>query len=629
MADSAEPQDPQTAGARDRRFSAFISYSHADEKFVRKLHRMLESYRLPRRLLKTHGAAAADRRLKPLFRDSDELSASYDLSAAVREAIEASDYLIVVCSPAAARSGWVGREIEQFRALHGDKAILATIIAGSSETAFPPALHGRPGGPTLSPLAADFRPQGSGQRLALLRLVAALAGVHLDELVQRDAQRQVQRIAVAGAGAVAGIAVVAALAVFGLNARHDAEAQRARAGGLNTFMLTDLRKGLQSAGRLDLLTAVNKAALESCKSRDLSRLPSDTLEQCAKARQAAGEDDEKQGDLKSAQAQFEEARRITAALLAAKPNDPQRIFDQAQSEYWVGFINWRKGDGAAAKARFEAYAVLAARLVKIDPKNSAWQMETAYAANNLGMLALRQAGRPAEAEQRFREALRVRELIARSEPGKSKLQSDIANALAWLADSQRLEGDLSGAIASRQTQKAILTNLLAKDPRDVEAQADMLSHDLAVARIETAQGALGQALRRLDAGHRAALALAAAAPDNRDFARKARMFELFKVRTWLNMPRRNRPSEAVIAQTLGDCQARGAGATDKEINDFCNVLLARLRSESGDQAGALATLAPVEQRLAQQHEVLTAHLGLNLGDEIRMVQVTGKGGGTK
>jgi tetratricopeptide (TPR) repeat protein len=628
MADSAEPRTPPNAEAPARRFSAFISYSHADEKFVRKLHRMLESYRLPRRLLKTHGAAAG-RRLKPLFRDSDELSASYDLSAAVREAIEASDYLIVVCSPAAAKSGWIGREIEQFRALRGDEAILATIIAGSSETAFPPALHGRPGGPTLSPLAADFRPQGGGQRLALLRLVAALAGVHLDELVQRDAQDQVRRIALAGAGAIAGIAVVAALAVYGLNARHDAEAQRARAGSLNTFMLTDLRKGLQSAGRLDLLTAVNRAALEACKSRDLSRLPSDTLEQCAKARQAAGEDDERQGDLKSAQAQFEEARRITAALLAAKPNDPQRIFDHAQSEYWVGFVNWRNGDGVVAKARFEAYARLAAQLVRIDPKNDKWQMEIAYAANNLGMLALRQAGNPAEAERQFREALRVQEIIALHKHGDPETMGAIANALAWLADSQRLKGALPEALATREAQRKILSDLVARNPLDVDAQEHMLGHDLAVARIEVDQGSLAQAARRLEAGHKASLALLDSHPENKDIVKQARIFELFEVRTWLKMPVGTRPSAAQLTKVLGNCVPTTTGATNQELSDLCGVLLARVRSEAGDRAGALAALEPVKAHLAAQHDVLTAHWGVNLREEAGAIQLAASGGEVK
>src|SRR5205085_2833190 len=101
MADGAS-QEP-------RRYSAFISYSQADVRLVRRLHRKLESYRLPRRLRAIAGLPSG--RLKPLFRDSDDLSAASDLTKAVREALADSDFLIVVCSPRAAASRWVAREI--------------------------------------------------------------------------------------------------------------------------------------------------------------------------------------------------------------------------------------------------------------------------------------------------------------------------------------------------------------------------------------------------------------------------------------------------------------------------------------------------------------------------------------
>ena len=69
------------------------------------------------------------------------MTAHHDLSAAVREALAQSDHLIVICSPRAARSEWVGREIEYFRAVHGDGRILAALIEGDPDTAFPPALR--------------------------------------------------------------------------------------------------------------------------------------------------------------------------------------------------------------------------------------------------------------------------------------------------------------------------------------------------------------------------------------------------------------------------------------------------------------------------------------------------------
>src|SRR5690349_6613864 len=96
------------------RYSAFISYSSADAKFAAWLHRELESYRLPRRLAER----GMPDRLKPLFHDTWELNAHHDLPQALREAIADSESLIVICSPAARRSDWVGREIELFRNLH-------------------------------------------------------------------------------------------------------------------------------------------------------------------------------------------------------------------------------------------------------------------------------------------------------------------------------------------------------------------------------------------------------------------------------------------------------------------------------------------------------------------------------
>src|SRR5688572_22011481 len=90
------------------RYRAFISYSHRDAAFGRRLHRRLEAYRIPRRLVgRTTPLGAVPRRLAPIFRDREELPAADDLTTEVRAALAASGALIVVCSPAAAASPWV------------------------------------------------------------------------------------------------------------------------------------------------------------------------------------------------------------------------------------------------------------------------------------------------------------------------------------------------------------------------------------------------------------------------------------------------------------------------------------------------------------------------------------------
>lgn len=611
MADSAEP--------RERRYSAFISYSHADIRFARHLQRRLETYRLPRRIVQDARAGReAGRRLKPVFRDVDELTAAPDLTAAVRQAIAEADYLIVICSPAAAASLWVGREVELFRVLNGDERILTALVQGTAETAFHPALRGGPAGPALHPLAADFRPGGPDREAALLKLVAPLAGVRLDALVQRDAQRRIRQLGVIAGASVAGMAIMGLLTVAAVNGRAAAERERTKSESLVDFMITDLRKKLKPVGRLDLLSAVNSGATRDYRNEDISHLPDTALQQRAKLLQAMGEDNEKRGQLDQARTEFEEARRTTAALLAARPSDPKRIFAQGQSEYWVGFINWRLGDGVRARAGFEAYDALAQNLLRPDPANPDWRMEAGYAQSNLGMLAMRQAGDLAGAEQHFTRALEDFRKVAAAKPGDRDTQGEIADGLAWLADSQRLQGDFAGALANRSAERRMLTTLLAQDPRDAEVKVSLLGNELALARLAAAQGRFSEALQRLDRGHAAAANLARADPENRDISQQARVFELFEIRTLLDQPSGARPPPQVLKRRLGDC--RPGAIADQELTDFCNVLEARILALAGDETGSARALARTNHPGARDRDVYSPRWSLSFRDEARKIQ---------
>ena len=97
-----------------RHYRAFISYSHSDEHWARWLQRALEKYRLPKTFRPSHPELPT--RLYPIFRDRDELASAHDLSESIRQAMDDSDALIVICSPAARASHWVNQEILRFRA---------------------------------------------------------------------------------------------------------------------------------------------------------------------------------------------------------------------------------------------------------------------------------------------------------------------------------------------------------------------------------------------------------------------------------------------------------------------------------------------------------------------------------
>ncbi len=567
------------------RYWAFISYSHKDAAFGRRLHRRLEGYTLPRRLVgRTTAQGTVPRRLVPIFRDRDELPAANDLSAEVRAALQASRSLIVVCSRAAAASPWVGREVETFRQLHPGRPVLAVIREGEPAECFPEALRrGSAGEELIEPLAADFRPGQDGEHPGLLKLVAGIVGIGLDELVQRDAQRNLRRVTAITTTALTAMIVMGLLTIFALNARNEAERQRAGAEGLVEFMLKDLRKNLENVGRLDVMTTVNKSALDYYSKQDLARLPPDSLERRATILQTMASDDERRGELARASAELREANRTTAALLAADPNNPKRIFSQAQSEYGLALLDWRRNRFDAAQAGLERYAGLAGRLLAIDPANPDWRMEAGYAQSNLGTFTLRGRGDATGAELYFKRSLAYFRTALQSRPGDTGILGDIADAHGWLADCDRTLRQFGGARENRRQEEKILHALQAKEPKSAVQARNLLGNALGMARIDLDAGLAEAAAARLTATFAEAARLAAGDPEDKKVAKQKIAIGLFLAEAVLA----GGHSHYAVADLLADCSTSTA-QRDLEITDFCAVLQARAAKAAGiDDIGAL------------------------------------------
>ncbi len=219
-------------------YSAFISYGHCDTAVARWLHRSIESYRFPRVLIGTESKfGPVPKRLPPVFRDRDELAASGDLGAELREALLSSRFQIVICTPKAAQSKWVNEEIKIFKRQHGEYRTLALIAegepyGGEEEECFPLSLRFRlgPDGELSTspaePIAADIRPGKDGRRLASLKLLAGISGVRLDALVRRDSARRQRRWMYASAASSAVAVMTIGLAIYAEGQRRVAVAQR-------------------------------------------------------------------------------------------------------------------------------------------------------------------------------------------------------------------------------------------------------------------------------------------------------------------------------------------------------------------------------------------------------------------
>lgn len=322
-----------------RKYWAFLSYSHADKAWALKLHKWLETYRLPRELVGTEPAPPAEdpvpARCFPVFRDREELAGSHDLGARIRDALQASRTLVVICSPRAAASRWVGEEIRAFRALGRHDRVLALIVdgephAGDGRECFPPALLEpiEPGGAPLEVIAADAREEADGWKAARLKILAGMLAVPFDALARRDQARAIARLRAVVAGVLLLAVAFAGLGVAVLLQRNEAVRQRERAvaardsaESLNEFMLLGLREKLRAIGRLDVLEDVTERALEYYRALD----PGD-WDDNARRHQAVGLDYvaetlSQSGKAAEAVAQYEMALETWRELARNHPTD--------------------------------------------------------------------------------------------------------------------------------------------------------------------------------------------------------------------------------------------------------------------------------------------------------------------
>lgn len=629
-----------TAGGRfappATHYFAFLSYSHRDAADADWLHARLERFKVPSSLAgRLTAEGVIPRRLTPIFRDRHELAAGDDLDEEIREALAASRCLIVLCSPAAAKSKWTNAEIVAFKRIHPEGCVIAAIVAGEpfaseikgreQEECLPPALRqkydrrGRPTGKRAEPLAADLRESGGGRRVGFLKIVAGMLGVGLDDLVQREQLRRQRRLAGVTAGSLAGMLAASLLAVTAIQARNEARDQRREAEGLVAFMLGDLKDKLEPIGRLDALDGVGSRVLEYYSRQDTSELSDAALLQRSRALSLTAQVAYLRGNLGEAAWLYSEAMAGTGEAVRRSPDDPQRLFDHAQNVFWIGELARKSGQLGEAEASYREYKRLADQMVTIEPDNLKWRMESAYGDVNIGIVLSNQR-RFAEAAGQFTSALGLTESVASIDRGNAEYQKELSKGLAWAADAQLAQGRLNAAVRLRERQVSFLRQLLADGKANVVFREHLIPAHQALGRLLTSRGEFERGIGELRLAVAEADGLIPTEPDNHRWKGLAARAHLELATTLLSIGRSGEASQQGSAgcSLTADVRSRDAIVAWRPLQTECLKTQSRMALQAGASGKAVmfAERALASARTERSADPLKHHYSIAAAYEL-------------
>lgn len=393
----------------------------------------------------------------------------------------------------------------------------------------------------------------------------------------RWAARHRRLLAVAGVAAVllaAALAVAAMAGVRAVAAHARAEARQAQAEDLVGFMLLDLRDRLEGVGRLDLLDQVGERAMAYFAAVPEAELSDDELARRATALHQIGDVRLRQGDLAGAERPLAESLALARHLVERSPDDPDRLYDLGQSEFWSGYALWERGETAAARRHFASYHELSRRLVERDPANLAWQTELAYAESNLASVAEREGdlqgaleryravlaidrrlvaaarrrgdaeavdhhrfelaathtdlgavlerlGRPDDARDHYAANLALRQGLAEDHPEDRTAREFLGTGHQYLGHLGLEQDDLAAARHHLDQAGELFAQLTAHDPANTDWRYKRSLTLWSLGRLERAAGDPASAEGYFRAAHTIARELAAAAPDRLDWRRHA------------------------------------------------------------------------------------------------------------
>jgi tetratricopeptide (TPR) repeat protein len=424
------------------------------------------------------------RRALRVFRDDTSLSATPHLWPTIEQALGESRFLILLASPEAAASPWVGKEIAYWLEHKSADTLLIALTDGtlvwdnaagdfawSSATPLPPVLKGafaaepkwgdlcayRAGAP---PRDAQFEERGAD-------FAAAIRGIPKEDLLSQELrqQRRALRLAWTAAGT---LLVLGGIAVWQW---QRAEVQRDRA-----------ERNLTAA-----TGTANTLVFELAQEFRDRGLPVDLVRKL-----------------------LNRARDLQRQLTSSGEMSPALLNSEAAALCELSTTLRAQGDLKEALEAADTCRAVMERLLAGDPGNNQWKRQLAASYQAIGD-ALRDAGRREEALEAYRKSLAIRGTLA-ADSADVGPRSDLAMSNERIGDLLAIGGQREAALEEYQKSLALIAG--SADQGNTDARQHLAVVYNKIGETLAAAGQREQALEAYRKGLAVTELLAAAEPDN-------------------------------------------------------------------------------------------------------------------
>lgn len=230
---------------------AFISYKHEDEAWAKWLQKKLQYYKLPVDICKKHPNLEFSECPRHVFKDTTDLSGGV-LAKAIKAGLDSSKFLIVICSPRAAKSEWVCKEVQEFIDSGREEYIIPFIIEGEPHAknkeneCFPSTLKSLAGERELLGINVNE----NGREAASVKVAARMFGLSYDSLWQRFKREEKKKRRNIIATFITAIIILLSIIAYGIWANRRITEERDKANIANNQLFAANKRITKQKGKL-------------------------------------------------------------------------------------------------------------------------------------------------------------------------------------------------------------------------------------------------------------------------------------------------------------------------------------------------------------------------------------------